>query len=70
MASKRPPRDRGPDEYISNNMTVRAWRELAQIQAEARKAGITPSKSAVLIALCAIAETRMHELLDRLRETA
>jgi len=61
-------RHRSPDEYVSNNLTVRAWEALAQIQAEARKAGINPSKSAVLIATKALADAHIDELVVRLKE--
>jgi len=66
----KPRRTRDPDTYVSNDLTVRAWAALAATQAKTRTGGVNPNKSAVLIAACAVAETHMDEILDRLRETA
>jgi hypothetical protein len=70
MESRRRRRDRDPGEYISGNLTVAAWDALNDVQAKTRTADTNPSKSAVLIAMRAVAETHMDEILDRLRETA
>ena len=63
-------RSRGPDDYIANNLTVRAWDSVRSVQASARKVGLNPSMSEVVIALAKVAESDPAPVFEVLTEGA